>query len=116
MSKRFRVVLKRLDLDLTLSPYVLRHSSIIRQIRSNTPLRIIAFEHDTSVQEIETTYARYLNNAKDDLSRKGLLADDAPPVDNVVRVGATIAATGPRRSQRQRPGLTNPVGSTHGQG
>lgn len=32
VSARFRVVLERLDLDLTLTPYVLRHSSIIRQI------------------------------------------------------------------------------------
>ena len=48
MSLRFRVVLERLGLDLTLTPYTLRHSSIIRQIRSNVPLRIIAFNHDTS--------------------------------------------------------------------
>jgi hypothetical protein len=85
MSARFRVVLKRLDLDLSLTPYVLRHSSIIRQIRANVPLRIIAFNHDTSTVEIERTYARYLNNASDD-ARRGLLADDAPPVDNVVRL------------------------------
>ncbi|WP_396604718.1 site-specific integrase [Bradyrhizobium sp. YCK136] len=77
MSQRFRVVLDRLGLDLSLSPYTLRHSSIIRQIRSNVPLRIIAFTHDTSVQEIERTYARYLGNASDDLSRRGLLADEA---------------------------------------
>ncbi len=61
-SLRFRVVLKRLGLDLSLTPYTLRHSSIIRQIRSNVPLRIIAFVHDTSVVEIERTYGRYLSN------------------------------------------------------
>jgi hypothetical protein len=86
VSKRFRVVLKRLDLDLTLSPYLLRHSSVIRQIRKGTHLRIIAFNHDTSAQEIERTYARYLNAASDD-ARKGLLADDAvPALDNVVKL------------------------------
>jgi hypothetical protein len=86
MSLRFRVVLKRLGLDLSLTPYTLRHSSIIRQIRSNTPLRIIAFTHDTSVQEIEKTYARFLNVASDD-ARKGLLADETPPaMDNVVKL------------------------------
>ena len=85
LALRFRVVLERLDLDLTLTPYVLRHSSIIRQIRANVPLRLIAFTHDTSVAEIERTYGRYLNAAADD-ARKGLLADDAPPVDNVVRL------------------------------
>jgi integrase len=84
VSARFRVVLERLGLDLSLSPYVLRHSSIIRQIRSNVPLRIIAFNHDTSVGEIEKTYARYLGNASDDLTRKGLLAD--APADNVVQL------------------------------
>ncbi|UPT87963.1 site-specific integrase [Bradyrhizobium barranii subsp. apii] len=87
LSARFRAVLERLDLDLDLSltPYTLRHSSIIRQIRSNTPLRLIAFTHDTSVVEIERTYARYLNHASDD-ARKGLLADAMPPADNVVRL------------------------------
>jgi integrase len=85
MSARFRVVLERLELDLTLTPYTLRHSSIIRQIRSNVPLRMIAYVHDTSVQEIERTYARYLSNASDDLTRRGLLADE-PVRDNVVKL------------------------------
>lgn len=78
MSARFRVVLERLDLDLTLTPYTLRHSSIIRQILANVPVRVIAFNHDTSVAEIERTYGRYLGNASDDLTRKGLLADAEP--------------------------------------
>jgi len=55
MSNRFRVLLERLDLDLSLTPYTLRHSSIIRMIRANTPPRMIAYVHDTSVQEIERT-------------------------------------------------------------
>ena len=86
VSERFRVVLKRLGLDLTLTPYVMRHSSIIRQIRSGKALRVIAFDHDTSAAEIERTYSRYLNHAKGDLSRKGLLDDAAPVVDNVVNM------------------------------
>jgi integrase len=85
LSERFRIVLKRLGLDPTLTPYVLRHSSIVRQIRCGTPLRLIAFAHDTSTAEIERTYARYLNVASDD-TRAGLLADDAPPVENVIRL------------------------------
>ncbi|MGY4369204.1 uncharacterized protein (DUF1684 family) [Bradyrhizobium sp. LB1.3] len=78
-------MLERLDLDLTLTPYLLRHSSIIRQIRRGTHLRIIAFSHDTSTHEIERTYGRYLNVAADD-ARKGLLDDAAPVVDNVIRM------------------------------
>lgn len=87
MSARLRVVLERLELDPLLTPYTLRHSSIIRQIRSNVPLRMIAYVHDTSVQEIERTYARYLSNASDDLTRKGLLVDE-PVRGNVVRLPA----------------------------
>jgi hypothetical protein len=33
--------------------YALRHSDIVRQIRANVPLRIIAATHDTSVAMIE---------------------------------------------------------------
>jgi integrase len=92
MSNRFRVVLERLDLDLTLTPYTLRHSSIIRQILANVPVRVIAFNHDTSVAEIERTYGRYLGNASDDLTRKGLLADAEPVRDNVIPM-ATVKAS-----------------------
>jgi integrase len=89
MSARFRVVLERLELDPSLTPYTLRHSSIIRQIRSNVPLRLVAYRHDTSTAEIERTYARYLGNASRDLTRKGLLVDVSEPVrDNVVKLPA----------------------------
>jgi integrase len=82
-AARFRDVLVRLGLDPTLSPYVLRHASIIRQIRAGTPLQLIANAHDTSVAQIESTYSRFiLNHASDDL-RAGLLVDPQPQ-DNVV--------------------------------
>ncbi len=89
MSARFRVVLKRLGLDETLTPYTLRHSSIIRQIFANKPLRLVAFDHDTSVAEIERTYGRYLELAKAEdeaMSRVGMLADTS--ADNVVQLAS----------------------------
>ncbi|MHC2412894.1 integrase [Bradyrhizobium diazoefficiens] len=87
MSARFRVVLERLKLDTTLTPYTLRHSSVIRQIFANVPLRLIAHAHDTSVVEIEKTYARYLNPGTE-LIRAGLLTDTAA----VENAGAMEAA------------------------
>jgi integrase len=78
VSARFRVVLARLNLNTTLVPYCLRHTSIIRSIRSGAPLRVIAYAHDTSVAEIERVYGRYLGGAVDDLLRPGLLNDAAP--------------------------------------
>jgi hypothetical protein len=44
--------------DVTL--YALRHSDIVRRIKANEPLRIIAATHDTSVQMIESNYSRYI--------------------------------------------------------
>lgn len=84
MALRFRTATKKLGLDPSLTPYCLRHSAAVRQIRANTPLRLIAYALDTSVTELERTYARYLGAAADDL-RAGLLADRTTlPTDNVV--------------------------------
>jgi integrase len=82
--KPFREIVTGLGLDpdeVTL--YALRHSSIVRQLLLNVPIRIIAATHDTSVAMIERTYSRHIADHSDALSRRGLLAD-APPTDNVV--------------------------------
>lgn len=89
MSARFRVVLKKLGLDETLTPYTLRHSSIIRQIFANRPMKLIANDHDTSIAEIERTYGRYLERAKKDdetYSRVGMLLET--PADTIIRMHA----------------------------
>jgi hypothetical protein len=38
----------------------LRHSSIVRAIRENLPLRLVASLHDTSTKIIEKHYARFI--------------------------------------------------------
>lgn len=72
-------------LDPKLTFYSLRHSSIVRQILSGAPLRVIAVAHDTSTRQIEITYSVHISDHADPLLRKGLL-DVAQPVaaDNVV--------------------------------
>jgi integrase len=42
------------------TPYCLRHSSIVRGIRKNLPIRLVAAAHDTSVQIIERHYSRFI--------------------------------------------------------
>jgi integrase len=91
VSPRFRAVLKRLGLDETLTPYVCRHCSIIRQILANKrSVYLIAYDHDTSETEIRKTYARYLERAKqsesDDNARAGLLT--TTPADNVMQLAS----------------------------
>jgi integrase len=65
--------------------YSLRHSSIVRQLLANVPVRLVAVLHDTSVQMIERTYSKYIANVGDQLARRALIdCDSAPTGDNVV--------------------------------
>ena len=81
----FRAVVEAAGLDpdeVTLS--ALRHSSIVRQLVANTPIRIVATLHDTSVKMIERTYSRYIAEHTDALARKALLQIEPPPSGTVV--------------------------------
>lgn len=53
--------------------YALRHSSIVRQLLANTPIRVVATLHDTSVVMIERTYSKFISDHSDALSRRALL-------------------------------------------
>jgi hypothetical protein len=66
--------------------YALRHSSIVRMLLQNVPIRLVASLHNTSVAMIEKTYSKYITEHSDEISRKALLQHDDPsPVgDNVV--------------------------------
>jgi integrase len=64
--------------------YALRHSSIVRQLLVNTPIRLVADHHDTSVQMIEKTYSRYIATHGDALVRRGLIDLSQPAAANVV--------------------------------
>jgi integrase len=68
--------------DVTM--YALRHSSIVRQLKLNVPIRIIASTHDTSVAMIERHYSRYITEHSDDISRRALLQHEPPSGENVV--------------------------------
>ena len=57
--------------------YALRHTSIVRQIKANVPIRIIAALHDTSVVMIERNYSEYIADHADDLARPALLETSA---------------------------------------
>jgi integrase len=67
--------------------YFLRHSSIVRALLRNVPIRLIAALHNTSVGEIEKSYSPHITeHSTDDLSRTGLLSEPPPPVDNVIKL------------------------------
>src|SRR5262249_746548 len=74
----FEAVVARAKLDPSTTFYALRHSSIVRQILSGTPLRVIADAHDTSTKQIEISYSAHIGGHTDALLRRGLL-DTAQP-------------------------------------
>jgi integrase len=65
--------------------YCLRHSSIVRMLVRNVPIRLVASLHNTSVAMIEKHYSRYITeHSIDDIARAGLLSEPTPAADNVV--------------------------------
>jgi integrase len=69
--------------DVTM--YCLRHSSIVRMLLRNVPIRLIAALHNTSVVMIERHYSRYISeHSIDDITRVGLLSEPLPAAGNVV--------------------------------
>lgn len=57
-----------------LIPYALRHSSIVRGIRANLPIRLVAALHDTSVEMIERHYAKWIVDGLDDLAARAVVS------------------------------------------
>jgi integrase len=67
--------------------YCLRHSSIVRMLLRNVPIRLVASLHNTSVAMIEKHYSRYITEHPiDDITRAGLLSEPARAGDNVVSI------------------------------
>ena len=61
-------------------PYALRHSSIVRGLRSGVPVRIVAALHDTSTVMIEAHYSAFILDAADELARRAIVPLVSQPV------------------------------------
>src|SRR5262249_47961731 len=84
-SRLFRRAVLQAGLDpgeVTL--YALRHSSIVRDLLANVPVRIVATKHDTSIPMIERNYSKYIADHADVLSRRAMLDPSLPSSDNVI--------------------------------
>jgi len=64
--------------------YCLRHSSIVRMLLRNVPIRLVASLHNTSVAMIEKHYSKYITEHSDDVLRQALLRPDSPVGENVL--------------------------------
>lgn len=76
-----------LDPDVV-TMYSLRHSSIVRLLLQNIPIRLVASLHNTSVAMIERTYSKFITEHGDDISRRALLQDAPPTGENVVTLAS----------------------------
>jgi integrase len=54
-------------------PYALRHTSIVRGIRANLPIRLVAALHDTSVVMIERHYSRWITEGLEELAARAVV-------------------------------------------
>jgi integrase len=68
----FKTIAARLKLRETM--YSLRHSSIVRALLAGVPAQLVAANHDTSLQMLQRTYARFISHYGDDVARRALLA------------------------------------------
>jgi len=90
-SRLFRRVVLRSALDPTeVTIYALRHSSIVRDLLANVPVRIVATKHDTSIPMIERNYSKYIADHADVLSRRAMLDPGAPSEYNVISLNAAL--------------------------
>ena len=84
-SRLFARAAKAADLDPDeVTANALRHSSIVRQLLANVPVRVVAVNHDTSVAMIERTYSRHIGDHADALASMALLDLAQPTAGNVV--------------------------------
>jgi integrase len=89
----FRTVATAAGLDPDeVTPYALRHSSIVRMLQHGVPVRIVAAHHDTSVVMIERNYSAFITAHSDDLIRATLPEVSPVPADNVVTLPAGRAS------------------------
>ncbi|MGE4249056.1 MAG: tyrosine-type recombinase/integrase [Parvibaculaceae bacterium] len=65
-------------------PYAFRHSSIVRGIRANLPLRLVASLHDTSTEMIEKHYAKYIVDGLEELASRAVVPLVPAGDDNVI--------------------------------
>jgi integrase len=72
MTRSWNRVVEAAGLPDTI-PYALRHTSIVRGIRANLPIRLVAALHDTSVVMIERHYSRWITEGLEELAARAVV-------------------------------------------
>ncbi|QND55666.1 tyrosine-type recombinase/integrase [Mesorhizobium huakuii] len=85
IAKAWKAIRERAGMPDVIA-YALRHSSIVRGIEADLPIRLVAALHDTSVVMIERHYSKHITSGLEDLARRKIVPLAPPPQagDNVV--------------------------------
>ena len=81
-------VVTAIGADPAATMYSLRHSSIVRMLKKNIPVRLIASLHNTSIRMIEVHYSAHISENSDEISRHALLQHELPVGDNVAALAS----------------------------
>jgi integrase len=73
LMKPFAAAAVRAGLPSSTTSYCMRHSSIVRMILRGLPIGLISRLHDTSAQQIEAHYGKYITDISDQMTRAALL-------------------------------------------
>ncbi|TYO67070.1 site-specific integrase [Bradyrhizobium hipponense] len=92
LATLFSPVVARLELGPEVTPYALRHSSIVRQLLKGVPTRVVAAHHDTSVAMIERNYSRFIIGDPSEALTRATLLDWATPASPEVIPLARLAS------------------------
>ena len=89
-------IVRRAGLPASVTPYSLRHSSIVRMLRSGLPTQLVASVHDTSTMMIEKHYSGAIHDLLDDVVASAIvpLAPDVGHKVVSLRVGQQIPEAG----------------------
>jgi integrase len=72
-ARPWSLVVARAGLPANLTPYSLRHSSILRGLRAGLPTRLVAQLHDTSSEMIESSYSHHISDALSELAERAII-------------------------------------------
>lgn len=67
-------------------PYALRHTSIVRGIRANLPIRLVAALHDTSVTMIERHYGRWIADGLTEMAAAAVMLLVPQDGENIIPI------------------------------
>ena len=82
--REVKQIVSDIGADPEATMYALRHSSIVRMLKANVPIRLVASLHNTSTKMIERHYSKYITEHSDDISRHALLQHEPALGKNVV--------------------------------